>query len=114
VATAFRRFDGEKCCERLRAAFADTQLKCLAVDAFWWSREARRPCPACACRPADVAAAWDTRQEWAVGAAAMSPGLCAGAAHARASRHYAHLLQEAHWACTSPDAGLPILAGADV
>jgi hypothetical protein len=103
------RYDGEQRCSRLKAAFEDSQLKCLVLDAYWWSREAKESCPACACLPADVAASWETRQEWAAGAAggarggsaALPPGM-----HARAVQHYAHLLEQARWGCTpTPAAG---------
>lgn len=36
-----RRFDGKQRCGRLKAAFNDSQLKCLVLDAYWWSREAQ-------------------------------------------------------------------------
>lgn len=171
------RFDGKQRCCRLKAAFNDPQLKCLVLDAYWWSREAQArrctwicpmlcafPCapaalfclallviggvgrytcadssecacrplrllpphPAlprhlcsphlrhsvasllqeacrelsCRCRPADIYAGWDTRQEWAAAPARSdsSGSTVAGCTlhpqtYARAVRHYAHLLQ---------------------
>jgi hypothetical protein len=112
--------DGRQVCERLRAAFDDSQLKCLALDAYWWSREAQEGCPRCPCRPADIAGSWDTRLEWAApihpgmgivagGGASLSPG---SAAHARAAQHYAHLLRDARWACTPPERACSLLATA--
>lgn len=89
----------QRCC-RLQAAFADTQLKALVLDAFWWSRQASEACAACGCRPADVEGGWETRREWAAGPGGSS-GCCpfqpSSPGHARAARHYAHLLAEAHW-----------------
>lgn len=89
----------QRCC-RLQAAFADTQLKALVLDAFWWSRQASEACAVCGCRPADVEGGWETRREWAAGPGGSS-GCCpfqpSSPGHARAARHYAHLLAEAHW-----------------
>lgn len=70
---------------------------------------AQAECPTCRCRPSDIEASWDTRQEWASspgggGAASSCTAQLGGAAHARAAQHYAHLLQEARWATTPPDA----------
>ncbi|PSC74279.1 Flavin-containing monooxygenase FMO GS-OX-like 3 [Micractinium conductrix] len=102
-------YDGKQRCSRIRAAFEDSDLKCLVLDAYWWSREAQAECPTCRCRPSDIEASWDTRQEWASspgggGAASSCTAQLGGAAHARAAQHYAHLLQEARWATTPPDA----------
>jgi hypothetical protein len=100
------RYDGEQRCSRLKAAFEDSQLKCLVLDAYWWSREAKEACPACACLPADVAASWETRQEWATPAAGAARGAWGGSTtlppgmQARAVQHYAHLLEQARWGCT--------------
>ena len=66
------RYDGKQVCERLKAAFDDSQLKSLILDSYWWSRDAWQACPACHCRPADVASSWDTRTEWA---APTHPGI---------------------------------------
>ncbi|KAL4436139.1 hypothetical protein ABPG77_005587 [Micractinium sp. CCAP 211/92] len=97
-------YDGKQRCSRLQAAFADSQLKALVLDAFWWSRQASDACSACGCRPADVEAGWETRREWAAGPGG-SPGSCAfqpsTPGHARAARHYAHLLAEACWGVPS-------------
>lgn len=56
--------------------------------------------PSCRCRPADIYAGWDTRQEWAAAPARSdsSGSTVAGCTlhpqtYARAVRHYAHLLQ---------------------
>ena len=54
----------------------------------------------CRCRPADISAEWDTRQEGAAAPARSGSGASGVAgsslhppAYARAVRHYAHLLQ---------------------
>ena len=49
------RFDGKQRCCRLKAAFGDTSLKCLVLDAYWWSREAQVRC-VYLCRPVRCAA----------------------------------------------------------
>ncbi|KAI7844015.1 hypothetical protein COHA_002552 [Chlorella ohadii] len=111
-------FDGKQRCCRLKAAFNDCQLKCLVLDAYWWSREAQEACsePSCRCRPADIYAEWDTRHEWAAtpvrtGSNGSSVAGCSlhPQAYARAVRHYAHLLQEAEWACTPVSAAIELL-----
>ncbi|KAL4422395.1 hypothetical protein ABPG75_008592 [Micractinium tetrahymenae] len=103
-------YDGKQRCCRLQAAFEDVQLKALALDAYWWSRQAAEACPACGCRPADVEASWETRREWAAGPGG-SPGCCpfqpSSPSHVRAARHYAHLLAEARWGVAESGAAGP-------
>lgn len=102
-----RRYDGKQRCSRLKAAFEDSSLKCLVLDAYWWARDAQAPCTACACLPSDIAAAWDTQREWAAAphahGNAASRGGWAGllpGQYARSVAHYAHLLRDRCWACT--------------
>ena len=98
---------------RLKAAFDDSQLKCLVLDTYWWSKEAQEACPACRCLPADVAASWDT---WAapmhLGMGRLPGGgatiLAGTPMHTRASQHYAHLLRDACWGCTPPSAAAAV------
>ncbi|PRW60621.1 ATP-dependent DNA helicase isoform A [Chlorella sorokiniana] len=102
-------FDGKQRCCRLKAAFNDPQLKCLVLDAYWWSREAQEACtePSCHCRPVDIYAEWDTRQEWAAAPARSGSNSSAVAGCTLHPQAYARA--EAEWACTPVAAATELL-----
>ena len=70
------RWDGKQRSCRLKAAFDDSQLKCLVLDAYWWSREAQvRAQRGQAAGPGRAGPGWQQAT-----AAAISRGAACGAA----------------------------------